>query len=324
MKKSLKLISIFMLLITIMTYGFVITKSQTSKAAYAPIESSQTILNNSTDGSVVISEKGSITINYKYGFTHLLIEVYECTQYFDKDFHDLSGFEDKEDRDLSNAASCGSFTSTPKIIHLSGRNNTQTNKDGSRAMASYTVHLLDQPFLEYDEMVKLVVYTELFSSDASNRTILYCNSDAVSGSGCEDPAEDAITSHYSGVSEKDIYFVGDKKRLIYANSSGGISWNSVGQTYVRVDNSSFSIEKDSKVGKLIYDDIIPALVTVLLIAAAVSIAVLGYQIIKTADEGQERHDKIVRLRNILIGIAIALLLLFVIEPIAEFVEGYLE
>ena len=60
------------------------------------------------------------------------------------------------------------------------------------------------------------------------------------------------------------------------------------------------------------------------IVAGVTLAMLGYQIVKSADDPQERKEKISRLRGILIGVAIALLLLFIIEPAKKFITKFLK
>lgn len=92
---------------------------------------------------------------------------------------------------------------------------------------------------------------------------------------------------------------------------------------VLTKNTAFEAEK-ANVEEIIYDTVIPALLGVLGIAAIVSCTILGYQIVKSADEPQERADKVKRLKQILFGIAIAFLLLMAVEPITNLIKGYME
>lgn len=108
--------------------------------------------------------------------------------------------------------------------------------------------------------------------------------------------------------------------IIRANNTAVTHANNV---TVLTQNTAFETEK-ANVEAIIYDTVIPALLGILGIAAIVSCTVLGYQIVKSADEPQERADKVKKLKQILFGIAIAFLLLIAVEPIINLVKGYME
>ena len=74
---------------------------------------------------------------------------------------------------------------------------------------------------------------------------------------------------------------------------------------------------------MIYDTIIPVLLGILGFAAVVSCSVLGYQIVKSADEPQERAQKVHNLKIILLGIGVAFVILMLIKPIINIIENYL-
>ena len=165
---------------------------------------------------------------------------------------------------------------------------------------------------------------------------------------CKSEFEDkgVALTQISNIAEKciidnDIEFV-DKKKLVLAgpNYSFSVGANSkddptakrgeflinVGNKngdFVKVGNSQFQKSMD-ETEEMINDTVIPTAVLILLIAAAISIAVLGYKIVKSADEPEVRSTSIKTLKSILIGIAIALLLLFVLGPAREFIQKYLE
>lgn len=133
----------------------------------------------------------------------------------------------------------------------------------------------------------------------------------------------------------------DKKFLVYNGPNAGNRFNLARETsqqigpgpgseiedeikdqYIKVGTPREN-EAEANVMAIIEETIIPALITVLLIAAGITIAVQGYRIVKAADEPQERQERVRALRNILIGIGIAILLLAVIRPFITYLEGKL-
>ena len=92
---------------------------------------------------------------------------------------------------------------------------------------------------------------------------------------------------------------------------------------VLIDNTTVG-DASSDVEDMIFDTIIPTLLVLLVIAAGVTTAFLGVKIIKGADEAQDRQEKIQALRNILIGVAVAFIILALAEPVTEFVKKWLE
>ena len=119
----------------------------------------------------------------------------------------------------------------------------------------------------------------------------------------------------------------DKRQLVYNANMGINNSFSLGggadAVLVKIDNTTVN-GAATGIESMIYDTIIPVLWVLLGICAVVTCTVLGYQIVKSADEAQERQDKIKSLRNILIGLAMAALILFAAEPIINFINKYME
>ena len=331
MKKFTSKIAVLLILL-VSIFGFVLT-NQTNVSAEAPRkEKDGDYKYEGGNGSVTVTPKGAIILKYKYGFPEAVIRIDRCSEY-----RDDRGQAVKSD-ELEKATMCNGFNGGTLLIHVSGTINTKINSDGSVAEeGEKTIHFFKEG-LTYDEIVQVRVQTAFFDSrkdtDATAPAVAYCNNDMNGIKGCDSSktiAYYSIKSRYGSYikSDSQIKFF-DQKQLIYeyAGQSNSEGWVQINRSYgdgkigfIRIDNSDFST---LAMDKMIYDDIIPLLIGVLVVAAGVSVMVLGYQIVKSADEDQERHDKIKRLRNILIGIGIALLLLFAIEPIANVVEGFLE
>ena len=94
------------------------------------------------------------------------------------------------------------------------------------------------------------------------------------------------------------------------------------ETYVKVVNTK-SDESQSEFMKLIKGDVIPVLMILLGLAALVTIVVLGTKIVKSSDSPSERSEYVKQLRNILFGLGMAILLLFALDPVTEFVKKIL-
>ena len=330
MKKSFKFISsITMLLITIITIVF--TSNTKVNAATYGINSDKVLYTDSTYGTVKVSKEGAITITYKYGFTELLIGATKCVSYN----YEGTGTNRKK-------VSCNSFggIESTTIIHLSGAANTQSES------ASKTIHLFDH--FEYEEIVKIEIVTSFMTETIGCTNDDSCYKDQyqprysnpnIFENGCivndakcvsgRERVKDFIVDKYRINKEivessvKEIIYK-DKNRLILKGPNESLDNNYVGEhTYVQVENSKFSSANEDT-NELIFETIIPTLIGALVVVAAVTLVMLGYQIVKSSDDPQERRDKIGRLRGILIGVAIAMLLLFIIEPAKKFIEKYIE
>ena len=330
MKRMINFICGFMSVFAIILFGVLIEDNVVKAASYSYLEKGNKYSYVEATGSVTITDSASVIIEYKYGIPEAVIKIERCSSY-QKNGHTIDLSEIDKETDCDNQYDGGTT-----IIHVSGSLNATPDKGNVKK----TIHLFKQGF-SYDEIVRIQVITDFFE-DANEKNVEYCNRDKNGIEGCNSDksiAYNNVRDRFSSLT-KDIKFF-DTNQLIYTypGSSAGdalpsSSWmefkliEKSGDTYsgysmpvAKVDNSDFSTET---IDDMIYDDIIPVLIGVLIIAAGISVAVLGYQIVKSADEDQERHDKIKRLRNILIGIGIALLLLFAIEPMAKVVERFLE
>lgn len=330
MKRMMKNIYSCMFAFALVCAGFLVNFKNANAAS--PIEKNEEYkYTEGALGSVTVTDKGSVIVEYKYGIPEIVIQVQRCADYRDGDTQTIT------DGSIEDAEYCNQFSNEITIIHVSG----DLNENPTKGNETKTVHLFKKGFTYY-EILNIQVQTAFFASEAVP-TMIHCNKE-MSGATCQDYdkntqiggiAYKSIQNRYG----KNVKAEMDKDQIIYqypgesgaapSNKWLDLKWynskGEVGSSYtsmcVRVDNSDFST---LVIDEMIYDDIIPLLIGVLVIAAGVSLAVLGYQIVKSADEDQERHDKIKRLRNILIGLGIAILLLFVIEPLSKVVERFLQ
>lgn len=333
MKKKLNFISIFLLLITcVSAFVFSVTSGIKVAAADSPRTKDAMVI-ESGNNRVQLTKEGAIKIQYEYGYSELLIVAQACKSLS----YDKKG--------------CNSFhNGNVIIIHASGDYNLDDE------VKTKTIHLFN--YFDYDTIVDVGIYTTFMTksknNDSSQYFPVFCNFD--SGETCRKAIgtgskQEMLASHrvetfagtndfsrvYGASTEPDIRYI-DRKNLIYGvegtrstllnqgseilikeGSAGG----QVDKLVIMVDNSKVK-GASADVEGLIYDTIIPTLIAILVIAAGVTCAVQGYKIVKSSDEPQERQEKIKHLRNILIGIAIALLLLFVLEPAATVVTDLLE
>ena len=342
-KKSKFVISIFMLLFTVMgTFCFLNNKV---KAAYAPIEETKTVYEDisNSKNKIRISEKGKIDITYQYGYTEVMIVIYPCSDY-------------KLDA-KDNPIACNSFSGDRKIIHVGGDHNDEKDDNGiAKQTATKTVHLFN--YFDYDEILKVEFIGSFINSKNNDNTgsykYLFYDADNIDCGyndqrcvGKESKNErnahmtvysrvgrylcgysnplDNLTNYNNCLAKemKNITLIGNRVYAGNVTSRKDISNSKIGQTiYVKVDNSKVD-GGAGDVESLVYDTIIPTLITILFVVAGISIAVLGYKIVKSSDEPQERQESVKRLRNILIGIAFALILLFAFEPISNLVKDYI-
>lgn len=366
MKKKVKIISVFFLILTIVLGSFFVADTSVGvKAAnviynnpptgefYSGMTETKELYSQGTDGAygkITLDSAGAITVRYLYGFTEMVIIGKACNQYNEE------------------KTACESFANGKMIIiHISGAKYRRKDRKFYKSDKAYddalyatqTINLFK--YFEYDEIVAVRVSKPQFATSSAGQDgntgfyePLFCTTSGhtnckYTGNGmaitvetrvkrivC--PSEQEGTSDYLSnlnscygrdATANNIKIEGTSPRSI-TFKGGSTSRESVitGTEYteynfVKVDNSGVK-GAIGGVDNLVYDTIIPTLTYILIIAAALSIAVLGYQIVKSADEAQERRDKIHRLRNILIGIGIALLLLFAIEPAVKLIEGLLE
>ena len=359
MKKSLSFMFIFFMLLTMISGLFLVQGNQ-------KVSAWGTSTRDKSDNPLVYDEKvglesigrinanydGSITIQYKYGFSELMIVATECSQYLDGDSNQITN------GDVTKAVSCGDFGGAIKVIHVSGDYNRQASGNASK-----TIHLYNYVGLGKIVQVQMVFSFMKSKEGASDNTglyyPLYCSvdnkttnckqSDSQSKSDITADARvrNFMSNMYGSSKQYDVSYF-DRRYLVYQNevpnpcskdeqcttamrqqapsSFTSLKDNAVqpkDYLYIQIGNSKME-GGSSEIESLVYDTIIPVLITILFIAAGVSIAVLGYKIVKSADEPQERRDKVVKLRNILIGIGIALLLLFAANPAVDFIKGIIE
>ena len=403
MKKLFKFMSVFMLMLSCIGNAFLF---QTNKVH----ASSSQVVNGMENTSVTevkspegkrlgvlrITPQGSISIEYNYGITELMIVVTRCSnpKALDKD-NNLISIKNSEGKFIEkyswkDAVACYSddFDGETTIIHASGKYNKKAigkSNVSAEESSTTTVHL-NEYGIGVDEIVRVQVVYD-FISTAMTRDLttgyvantgayvpVYCNMDsgmnnclAIANDGRPQASQNILSSErlkyfaqnngitsykeyhtdktwlvYSGdyieiqekaycqgtcKSEKEKGTIAnDDDRMAYLqryNQFSNINNKEDNMVHIKIGNSSYdSAEQDLK--DVMTDDVIPVLMILLGIAAGLSISVLGYQIVKSADEPQERQDKIKRLKNILIGIGVAFLLLFAAKPAIKFIERLME
>lgn len=303
-------------------------------------------------GSVTLSKGGEITVKYKYGFSELLIYARKCKNYI-KDGEKIVGCNDGY-----------TYQGITKIIHLSGDYyKKDLEKKGQEGYNSKTIHLFkyfgenDGDKIGEGSYIQLSMIIE-FAGEKNNVNDkgipsntgffkpIYCDPDS-NVANCHSNAKTAnenatpkrikefANSNGIGTSTYTTEYV-DKKYLVYAGNEKIVNGTPVRAAYgspnnTYVDTNVVVIVANTEVKEqlgdveaIVFDTIIPALMIVLGISAAVAISVLGYQIVKSADEAGERQEKIKRLRSILIGIGIAFIILIAAGPFTNLVKGLLE
>ncbi len=361
MKKTSKfIISVFILLFTIVG-GFYYSNYKV-EALYAPAEGTISVYNytvpkkNQYERNIVnkitVSEKGKIEITYSHGFAEVMIFVYSCSKYASSAnacetfvskpeiIHVGGDYNDEKDENGNQK-----LTAT-KTIHLFNYFNYEeilklefiasfinVEKTASTSSTQYKYLYYDVDSVECGESDEKCVVrrgTDNRNREPKQHVSVYSRIYRYI-CGVSDPwnVSESVKKDYndcSAANMKYITLIGNRiykgdvasREVIPSNKIGGTN----GTVYVKVDNSK--VEGGAgDVEALIYDTLIPTLITILLIAAGISIAVLGYKIVKSSDEPQERQESVKKLRNILIGIALALIVLFALKPLIKLVQDYI-
>ena len=318
------------------------------KAAFAPqTQKSDIIYSDANFGSVTVTNMGAITITYLYGYSELMILATRCKDYnsdnsacdqfeakYDvvlhvsgdynathgkgaasKQFHLLDYFDYEEIIEVKiitsfmHSAFVGSYSGEYNLLYCN--------------VEAYPGAECSLSFGQTINMKSSVARTQNFICNGDTRWEYDANWAQSQGGKKGNYYTDrgrVNTSCSSYLSDMSLKFSG-KKYTVFGSSLNNSTAGKV--VYIKVDNSKVS-DSSGDVTDLIYDTIIPALIAILIVIAGISCAVLGYKIVKSADEPQERQDSVKRLRNILIGIAIALVLLFGAEPFTNFIKRFIE
>ena len=351
MKKNIKILSIFLFILNF-SFAFILISAEsihvkadvdliTSTESYKP-----TFGENTT-----ITPGGTITIPYEYGISEVLLYVEKCTDY-DKKIESCKGsFEPaaiihRTGRTATNAwleplnsgGSKSTLLNQPSIsISLS------TYVDvGDVVRISAIYELADYRWLDSLIEQKNGKWVAKKMGDIRSGFFFpqFCNVNAgmtnCNSTRSVKPLSKLLKNTRvekfisdNGLTNKNIQVVYDSGNIIYVGNheslsnefpEGAVSTRYGFQNIVlKVANEG----DNSGVNDLVNGTIIPALLAVLGVAAVVTSTVLGYKIIKAADDPGERQEKIKYLRNILIGLAVAAIVLLAANPIREFIEDKL-
>ena len=169
MKKSLSFMFIFFMLLTMISGLFLVQGNQKVSAwGTSPRDKSDNPLvydekvGLESIGRINANYDGSITIQYKYGFSELMIVATECSQYLDGDSNPITN------GDVTKAVSCADFGGVIKVIHVSGDYNRQASGNASK-----TIHLYNYVGLGKIVQVQLVFSFMKSKDGASDNTGLY-------------------------------------------------------------------------------------------------------------------------------------------------------
>lgn len=272
----------------------------------------------SINNGATLNTRGKFTLKYQYGYTEILIYVEKCTGI------DSGGYKCKDFKPDS-------------IIHFSG---TKT-KDNTTV---YSKEISLDNYYNDGDIIRVSIIYELATTYDDNffypqfcnvvSKINNCTTDRVNNDGyallpnarvegytsSKNTVEGFVDKAHISASQIKIDY--DSKKLIYK----GLETEKIegkSNTKLKFANIVVRIEDthdDTEIESIVYGTVIPALLAVLGVCAVVTSTVLGYKIVKSADDPGERQEKIKSLRNILIGLAAAALVLLAARPVQSFVE----
>lgn len=319
MKKALKCMSIFLLLF-IYVLGFSLSDESEVYASglKSPITDKKNIFdsNQKQYGELIVAPSGDITIKYLYGYTELLIQIRKCQTY------------------NSEKTACQTFSdSNIKVIHYYGdKNTTGEMKTKKIRLSGYS----NGDIVEIKAVTSFLKTSQGQQNNTGDYEPLYCRY-----SGNQNIAS-CTPEHGTSVKRVEEFLCDDQNNtdclskynieykdgsVIYKGPFGEINNFNCETVYVKVGSkgsgSSHDDGENSAIENIIYDTVIPVLMVALGIMAGVSIAVLGYKIVQSSDSPSERQEHISRLRSILIGLGLAMLLLFGLEPVTNFIRDYI-
>lgn len=316
--------------------------------------------NQTNIGAVSIGSRGDITISYLYGISEMLIYITGIRpNEGKKENKDLNADEYTEITPQIILVS-GAYNTPTKVKSKEMRSRTvhlyQHLQYGDRVAINLIYQIADSGDYAKATFRKEDTNATTISSVESGSFFdpIYCNYD-YDIAGCKEYSYneydrdktkakrvehrvDIFKKNVSGASIAEVTYA-DKEAntTVYQGSKNEGTWNEgtyyqipvsaqtsfvVQNVQLIVDNSA-AAESNQEVYDLIDDTIIPTLLLILGLAATVTIVVLGSQIVKSSDEPQERADKIKRLKSILIGLALAFILVMAFGPLRNLIETYL-
>lgn len=273
------------------------------------------------NNGAILNTRGKFTLKYRYGYTEILIYVEKCTEI------DSGGL------------TCKQFK-PDAILHFSG---TKTKDDTT----VYSKEISLDNYYSDGDIIRVSIIYELANKYSDDffypqfcnvlSKIKNCSSDRVNKDGyalLPNARVEGYTSSKNnvvgfvdkaGISASQIKKDYDGKKLIYRGTETGTNEGD-SNTTLKFANIVVRIKDthdDTEVERIVYETVIPALLAVLGVCAVVTSTVLGYKIVKSADDPGERQEKIKSLRNILIGLAVAALVLLAAKPVQSFVEKWI-
>lgn len=321
-------------------------------------------IKESSYGNINISSKGTISVTYKYGITELLIyalpyDEKDVSIPTEAKIIHSSGYVNLPYIAKKSVVDKDSLSDNVEIITTWSDYYVLSKKVGSFSIniAKY----FDESKLEkyskiainlvYEFKTKRIEYSfgdPLKYDYTGDYTMSYCS---VNISGCNtksrrsnggvtDRINDFIKENTSISKAITTIETTDARNIVYAykneyNTNNTSSTYSsyydtsknnvfkITEIYVKAEDESFD-SANKELSEIITDTVIPTLMGILGLAAAVSIIVLGYKIVKGADEPEERSKNIKLLKSILIGIAIAFIALALTKPLMSLFESQVE
>lgn len=260
-----------------------------------------------------IRKNGDVVISYKYGYTEVLIVYETCRRY---------GTNTVGEEEVQVCYEFGGNDS--KIVSYSGG----INKSDSPGTRLFTA----SKYYDTDTILRVSVITEFIGEISDNSytgpyTPIFCYqyTNSVNCNNPKSTKERMKTLNVQlglGISEVNMV-QGDINKIIYKGSSATSSNPNTKFVFANIV-TLVQLGEDTSISELITDTIIPVLLAVLGVLAIVTSVTLGYQIVKLADEPEERSEKIKKLRNIIIGLAAVAVVLIAYEPVYEFAKELIQ
>lgn len=313
MKRAFNYISVFILFISLFSGAFFVGESKTNVVNAVSNYITESKKEGNGTNYIEITPEGKITVKYTWegtgtkGIAYLIIAAAECSKY-STDKNTGAYILDEDGKRICE----GKYGWHEKIIFASGDVAVKNIINGkAKIRDSKTVNLFN--YYEYNALVQISVYTGFFSGAPSvDKRIIPSKNPYIKD---DDQVTPFVRTTAGGnFADAEIECL-DKRMETYTTTDT----KKISSVVISVENSAAK-DATSDIEKIIFDTVIPALLLVLGLAAAVTLCALGYQIVKEADDASQRSENIQRIRNILIGIVAAFVILMAMEPFIKLME----
>ncbi len=350
MKRNIKILSIFLFILGIFSLLFLFESNKSvgavnlysgyscvgsacnSNNQVTAITADQTYKDSAnTKNTITILKNGNIEVTYQYAYTELLILVEKCTTDEEtREKYGCSEFTYDKVYQYSGSVNISGKEIATKTINLSN-----VYASGDIIRISIISEFINTPLKKYDGGSEYEYKDAYFPQFCTvNLNLENCSSATRKGTNKNNLLPKVRTKKF--MSDLDISISGEindnDAKIIYKGSASKEysctnSSCDMSGTYNKkfiFANVVVDVEpsgEEEQVTNFVKETLIPILLAVIGVAAVVSGTVLGYKIVKNADDTGERANNIKSLRNILIGLGATALILLAYEPVYKFMKN---